>query len=51
VKFVGEARALGNEVSFMGIGARMYYTTIRQLHQPADGLFEAIVEFIRRHEK
>lgn len=48
-EFVEEARKSGNEASYRVFPGRKHYTMIRQLHEPGDGVFAVVLDFIRRH--
>lgn len=48
-KFVEEARKSGNEADYKVFAGRKHYTMVRQLHQPGDRVFAAILDFIRQH--
>lgn len=48
-KFVEETRKCGNAADYEVFAGRKHYTMIRQLHQPGDAVFAAILDFIRKH--
>jgi triacylglycerol lipase len=48
-KFVEDARKCGNEAAYQVFAGRKHYTMVRQLHQPDDAVFGAILRFIRQH--
>jgi acetyl esterase/lipase len=47
-QFVDDARALGNQADLHVFAGRTHYSNIRQIHEPGDAVFAAVVEFIRR---
>jgi acetyl esterase/lipase len=49
VKFAEDARSFGNEAGYKVFAGRKHYTMIRQLHQPGDEVFSAVLGFIRGH--
>jgi len=49
-KFAEDARRVGNEAGYKVFAGRKHFTMIRQLHEPGDAVFTAIVEFIRQHD-
>jgi acetyl esterase/lipase len=46
--FVDQSRARGNEAALTVFAGRTHYSTIRQLHQPGDEVFAAILAFVRQ---
>ena len=50
-KFVDDARKTGNEASYKVFAGRKHYAMIRQLHQPGDEVFAAMLAFIRAHAR
>jgi len=49
-KFAEDSRRFGNEAGYKVFAGRKHFTMIRQLHEPGDAVFTAIVEFIRQHD-
>jgi acetyl esterase/lipase len=47
-KFVDDSRARGNQADLKVFAGRTHYSNIRQLHQPGDEVFAAILDFVRK---
>lgn len=48
-KFVEETRKCGNDADYEVFAGRKHFTMVRQLHQPGDAVFAAILDFIQKH--
>ena len=49
LKFVQDARKLGNEADYKVFAGRKHYTMVWQLHRPGDAVFVIVLEFMRKH--
>ena len=46
-QFVDDSTSKGNEAALRVFAGRKHYTNIRQIHEPGDEVFAAVVEFVR----
>src|SRR5262249_903308 len=49
LKFVQDARKLGNKADYKVLAGRKHYTMVQQLHRPNDAMFAIVLEFMRKH--